>query len=239
MFETAVVRARAADRRWLPLSVFAHVTIVAAVIVASLTSTRLPENAPKQMMPVFFERPLPVMSAPAQPRPVPHVAAAPPRGNAAGAVGQARLPVLHLIPTPAIIPSTIPNIDSVPSSGPAGVESGHENSTGNDAGAPPAADASGPLVAGTGGVTSPTVLRRVEPVYPLVALHARMPGVVVLQCVIDKTGRIRDVHVVRSSFGAFDQPAIDAVQQWLFSPGTLNGQPVDVIFELTVRFEVR
>ena len=239
MFETAVVRARAADRRWLPLSIFAHITIVAAVVIASLTSTRLPDNAPKQMMPIFFERPLPVMSAPAPPRPVPHVAAAPPRGNAAAAVGQASLPVLHLLAAPNVIPRTIPTIDSVPSAGPAGVETGKDNSTGSDVSAPPAADAAGPLVAGSGGVTSPAVLRRVEPVYPLVALHARMPGVVVLQCVIDKTGRIRDVRVVRSSFGAFDQPAIDAVQQWLFSPGTLNGQPVDVIFELTVRFEVR
>ena len=66
-----------------------------------------------------------------------------------------------------------------------------------------------------------------------------MSGSVVLQCVIDKTGHIRDVHVVNSSFGAFEQPAIDAVQQWLFSPGTLNGQPVDVLFELTVKFQVR
>jgi hypothetical protein len=29
------------------------------------------------------------------------------------------------------------------------------------------------------------------------------------------------------------------VQQWLFAPGTLNGQAVDTIFELTVRFQVK
>ena len=27
-----------------------------------------------------------------------------------------------------------------------------------------------------------------------------------------------------------------AVKQWKFRPGTLNGQPVDVIFNLTVNF---
>ncbi len=66
-----------------------------------------------------------------------------------------------------------------------------------------------------------------------------MNGTVVLQCVIDKAGHIRDVRVVTSTFGAFEQPAIDAVQQWLFAPGTLNGQAVDTIFELTVRFQVK
>jgi TonB family protein len=60
-----------------------------------------------------------------------------------------------------------------------------------------------------------------------------------LQCVIDKSGRIRDVHVVNSTFSAFEQPAIDAVQQWLFAPGTLKGEPVDTIFELTVKFLVK
>ena len=32
---------------------------------------------------------------------------------------------------------------------------------------------------------------------------------------------------------------IDAVRQWLFAPGTLNGQAVDTIFQLTVKFQVR
>ncbi len=29
-----------------------------------------------------------------------------------------------------------------------------------------------------------------------------------------------------------------AVRQWKFKPGTLNGQPVDVIFNLTVNFKL-
>ena len=238
MFETAVVRARAADRRWLPLSLLGHATIIAAVVIASLTSTRLPEDAPKQMMPIIYTNPLPVLSRPSTPPA--RQTAAPPKGHA----GPAGLPVLHPIAAPAVIPQTIPTISLGPltnttPSGPIGVESGKDNSTGNDVNAPAAADAAGPLVAGAGGVTSPTVIRRVEPVYPPLPLRNRMGGVVVLQCIIDKSGRVRDVRVDRSSFAAFEQPAIDAVQQWLFTPGTLNGQPVDVIFELTVKFQVR
>jgi TonB family protein len=33
-----------------------------------------------------------------------------------------------------------------------------------------------------------------------------------------------------------DQAAVDAVKRWKFKPGTLNGQPVPVIFTLTVNF---
>src|SRR5581483_3743378 len=110
----------------------------------------------------------PVMTtSPAQPRPA--TAAAPPKGHGA-TPGEARLPVLHTIAAPAVIPSNIPSIDNVTSSGPIGVESGKENSTGSDVNAPAAAapDASGPLVAGSGGVTSPVVIRKVEPLYPQV-----------------------------------------------------------------------
>src|SRR5689334_18888230 len=101
MFETAVVRAKAADRRWLPLSLFAHAMIVAGVVTASLTSTRLPEDAPKQMR-VFYERPVPVLTAaPTPPRQT--TAAAPAKGHPAGGDGQARLPVLHTITAPVSI----------------------------------------------------------------------------------------------------------------------------------------
>ena len=236
MFETAVVRARAADRRLLSLSVLAHSAIVAAVLAASVASTRLPTEAPKQMRVMFVDH-IPPLDRPAPPR-----AAAPHLGKPAA--GQARLPVLHTITAPQTIPSTIPNILPAPatpaslsSSDDVGDLSGKKDSIGDDAQAP--ADASGPLIAGTGGVTSPVAIHRVEPVYPPAMVRAHLGGWVVLQCIIDKSGHIRDVSVVRSSFGAFEQPAIDAVQKWVFTPGTLNRQPVDVIFELTVKFEVR
>ncbi len=35
-----------------------------------------------------------------------------------------------------------------------------------------------------------------------------------------------------------DQAAADAVKRWRFKPGTLNGAPVDVIFNLTVNFKL-
>jgi TonB family protein len=234
MFETAVVRARVANRKLLSVSVLAHTAIVAAVIAASLASTTLPTQAPKQVLiPFVGERPLPALGNPSPPR-----TSAPHLGQPAA--GQPRLPVLHTITAPQTIPSAIPNIlpaAVAPSSDEIGDPAGKKDSIGSDPQAP--ADVNGPLVAGAGGVTSPVAIQRVEPIYPAGPLRIHMSGWVVLQCVIDKTGHIRDASVVHSSFGAFEQPAIDAVQKWVFTPGTLRGQPVDVIFELTVKFQVR
>ena len=239
MFETAVVGARASDRKLLVVSLIGHSAIVVAVVAASLASTRMPEDAPRQMVPVFFPAPIPAMINPAPPQPR---TSAPPKGS-----GQARVPVVPTLVAPQVIPDAIPSVASATSpstvttsSDDIGDPNGTKESVGTDPNAQPGASvATGPYVPGIAGVTSPVVISRVEPIYPRVALNARMNGSVVLQCIIDKTGHIRDVQVLRSSFAAFEQPAIDAVRQWVFSPGALNGSPVDTIFELTVQFRVR
>ena len=64
---------------------------------------------------------------------------------------------------------------------------------------------------------------------------ARIEGVVVLDAVIDATGRVTDVRVTRS-IQALDQAAIDAVRQWRFTPTLLNGEPVSILLTVTVRF---
>ncbi|HEY8130302.1 MAG TPA: TonB family protein [Thermoanaerobaculia bacterium] len=229
MFETAVVQARSGDRRFgfLSLSVAVHTAAVAAVIAASVASTTLPIEAPKQMMPVYLAIPPALGTPDPAPRPKPSpvtTAAAPPL----------------IITAPSTIPVTLTPATEVTGTGTGdttvGVPWGSDTGMGTDV--PPAPDAAGPLVI-KGDIKAPMIIRRVEPLYPRLALQARMNGTVVLQCVIDKAGHIRDVRVVTSTFGAFEQPAIDAVQQWLFAPGTLNGQAVDTIFELTVRFQVK
>jgi TonB family protein len=46
------------------------------------------------------------------------------------------------------------------------------------------------------------------------------------------------VQVLKPLPFGLDQAAVDAVRRWKFRPGTLNGQPVDVIFNLTVNFKL-
>ena len=86
-----------------------------------------------------------------------------------------------------------------------------------------------------GNIKAPTLLNRVAPVYPAIAQSARVQGVVILEAVLDVSGRVSEVRVLRS-IPLLDQAAIDAVRQWQYTPTLLNGVPVPVIMTVTVTF---
>ncbi len=78
----------------------------------------------------------------------------------------------------------------------------------------------------------------VDPVYPPLARSSRVEGVVILEAVLDATGRVDSVRVLRS-IPLLDQAAVDAVRQWRFTPARLNGVPVPVVMTVTVNFTLR
>lgn len=84
----------------------------------------------------------------------------------------------------------------------------------------------------------PRKLVDARPAYPESARAARIAGTVVLEAVIDKSGRIDDVRVLRS-VPLLDQAAVDAVRQWRYTPSTLRGQPVAVLVTITVNFTLQ
>ena len=88
-----------------------------------------------------------------------------------------------------------------------------------------------------GDIRPPVKIRHVSPVYPRVAIEARIPGLVILQAVIGENGEVDDVKVLRGD-PLFNQPAVDAVRQWRFTPTLLNGQPVPVVMTVTVAFSL-
>jgi TonB family protein len=98
-------------------------------------------------------------------------------------------------------------------------------------------DANGPLRVG-GDVKAPVLINRVEPVYTAEARAARISGIVIVEAIVGKDGRVRNVQVLKPLPFGLDQVAVDAVRQWQFRPGTLNGEPVDVLFNLTVNFHL-
>ena len=90
----------------------------------------------------------------------------------------------------------------------------------------------------TGGNISPaTKIRDVPPVYPPAAAAARLQGVVILEAVIDPSGRVADVKVVRS-VPLLDEAAITAVRQWEYTPTLLSGVPVPVVLTVPVIFKL-
>ena len=84
------------------------------------------------------------------------------------------------------------------------------------------------------------MIRKVEPQFPPLMQRAGWKrATVIVRCVIDTQGKIRDPQVIHSTHAAFNNSVLDAVRQWTFVPGTLRGAPVDTWFELTVTFEMR
>jgi protein TonB len=86
-------------------------------------------------------------------------------------------------------------------------------------------------------VAPPKKLRHVLPAYPELAHAARVEGTVIVECRIDERGRVVEARVLRGH-PLLDAAAVEAVEQWLYTPTLLNGVPVSVLMTVTVRFEL-
>jgi protein TonB len=88
------------------------------------------------------------------------------------------------------------------------------------------------------GMKAPVKTTDVAPAYPPIARTAKVQGVVILEAILDAQGRVESVRVLRS-IPLLDQAAVDAVQQWRFTPALLNGAPVPVVMTVTVNFTLQ
>jgi periplasmic protein TonB len=74
-----------------------------------------------------------------------------------------------------------------------------------------------------------------RPIYPEIARRARVEGIVVMEAVLDTSGRVTQLRVVKS-VPLLDQAALDAVRQWRYTPSVYAGHPVSVLMTVTIRF---
>jgi protein TonB len=65
-----------------------------------------------------------------------------------------------------------------------------------------------------------------------------LEGVVLIECTIDTAGRVHDARVLEGH-PLLREAAREAVAGWRYSPGRLNGVPVEVRLSVMVRFELR
>ena len=75
----------------------------------------------------------------------------------------------------------------------------------------------------------------VRPAYPDIARKAHVEGTVILESVLDTSGNVTQLRVIRSA-PLLDQAAIDAVRQWRYTPTIYGGRPVSVLMTITIRF---
>ena len=88
-----------------------------------------------------------------------------------------------------------------------------------------------------GQITTPALLKRVEPIYPEMAAVAQLTGMVILEATVSTDGCVDTVKVLRSAHPFLDHAAIDALKQWQYSSLVLNG--IKTPFVLTVTFNFR
>ena len=90
-------------------------------------------------------------------------------------------------------------------------------------------------------VTLPRLVHEEKPRYTPNAMRAQIQGSVVLGCVVDVDGSVRDVQVLGSldPWLGLDAEAIKAAKLWTFSPGTRSGDAVPVWITLQMAFTLK
>jgi protein TonB len=83
----------------------------------------------------------------------------------------------------------------------------------------------------------PEAVTKVAPVYPDIAREAGVDGQVMVQALVGKDGKVKDVRVVKS-IPMLDASAIAAVKQWVFKPALSNNKPVAVWVAVPVKFSL-
>jgi protein TonB len=84
----------------------------------------------------------------------------------------------------------------------------------------------------------PQVVKRVEPKYPELAMRAGLEGKVYVKIWVDKEGKVKQVVVLKSDAEIFNEPAIEAAKQFVFTPAYMNNGPVAVWVSLPFRFKL-
>ena len=86
----------------------------------------------------------------------------------------------------------------------------------------------------------PELLSHPPPAYPPLLQQAGIEGRVMVQAIIDTTGRVEpnSARVVESANPGFDQPAKIAVLKSLFRPGRVYGRAVRVLVAIPIDFKI-
>jgi protein TonB len=216
-------------RHWsvLPLSIAGHAALVTVLVFSPWTSgVDLPViGSPLQAH--FIETVAPSSPPPpSTPTPVPQ--------RDTGAPTEAPDEIGPENPEPARV-----TVDDGIATGP-GVETGHPRlgdlSVSGPVTPPPPPPLPKLLRIG-GNIREPRKILHVAPLYPEIARQARAQGAVIMEAILDVTGRVESVKVIHSE-PLLDDAAVGAVRQWRYTPTELNGVAVPVLMTITVRFSL-
>jgi protein TonB len=87
-------------------------------------------------------------------------------------------------------------------------------------------------------IKAPVLVHKVNPEYPASLRREGVTGMVTVEGRISTAGEMLDPRVTWSSDPRLEDPALAAVRQWHFRPGTVKGEPVEVLFSVDIKFSV-
>ena len=85
-------------------------------------------------------------------------------------------------------------------------------------------------------IVPPRLVRQVNPQYSPGAHGINVEGSVIVETVVSSQGTPRNVHVVKSLHKDVDGAAVEAVKQWVFTPGKKDGKAVAVRLQIEIHF---
>lgn len=94
---------------------------------------------------------------------------------------------------------------------------------------------------GTGPVmdfdSPPRAIKQARPQYPQEAFVKKIEGTVLIEALIDTSGRVVRARVLQS-VPLLDAAALQAAYQWVFQPAIKHGRPVPTIIHMPVAFRI-
>jgi protein TonB len=79
-----------------------------------------------------------------------------------------------------------------------------------------------------------------SPKYPGIARIRGYQGNVLLDVLVNKNGKVNDLKIYKSSgYPVLDRAAVSSVKHWLFEPGMIGENKVNMWVRVPIRFELR
>ena len=141
----------------------------------------------------------------------------------------ARAPSIAGVPVPAAEPDVPLVRDDGPARDNAATGPDATGAPTDDAIAPPAEEALPPLGTHVWAEQYPEPITQFTPAYPEIARQAGVEGLVIVNVLVGKTGRVLDARLdAKRQVPMLNESALAAARLWVFTPAFANGRPVAV-----------
>jgi len=85
---------------------------------------------------------------------------------------------------------------------------------------------------------SPRTRSQVAPTYPAAERSGGITGDVLVEFIVDESGRVQHAHILQSTHSAFEAPTLRAIDKWRFEPGKKNNRAVRFRMVVPVHFSL-